>query len=723
MRGMRSAPLVILMLLAILGWQARDCAAAPTGDLVKADLLAEPAAIAPGQTFWVAVRLRMKEHWHTYWRNPGDSGEATAIAWQLPTGFTAGPIQWQAPHRIPVGPLANYGYDGETTLLTEITAPAGLAPSTQVPINADVTWLVCEKECIPGEAHLSLTLPAVAAGRTSPAGSAETRALFEAARATIPQLSSWKASMEVAQDTLTLRVAASNLKPQAVRSAQFFPFSETLIRHAEPQTLAVSDAGLSLELVSSALTIGTPKDGRGVLVIEEDIGANTVRHAFELDGVAIAAAAPTGSLGTILQAALFALLGGIILNLMPCVFPVLSIKVLSLINHASQSAEQLRRHGVIYTAGVLTTFLVLAGVLLALRAGGAEVGWGFQLQSPITVGVLAYVLFAMGLSLSGVFHFGYSLQALGGNLAQRAGYSGSFFAGALAVVVATPCTAPFMGTALGFALTQPAVVSLFVFLALGLGLALPFLLLTLAPQLVGRLPRPGAWMEILKQALAFPIYATVAWLLWVLGQQVGPSGMFAALIGLVLVALAAWSFSIWQTAGQTGGLWGRRIAAAVAIVAVAATGVVVAGLQHERVDASATAQAASAAGIEPFTQRRLDELRAENRPVFVNMTAAWCITCLVNERVALSTDAVKQAFAAGNIAYLKGDWTNRNPEITRMLERYGRSGVPLYLLYGGGDDPAVLPQILTAATVLQEIDRVRDHTLQRRADFTTSAKE
>jgi thiol:disulfide interchange protein DsbD len=280
-----------------------------------------------------------------------------------------------------------------------------------------------------------------------------------------------------------------------------------------------------------------------------------------------------------------------------------------------------------------------------------------------------------------------------------------------------------MGTALGFALTQPAVVSLFVFLALGLGLALPFLLLTLAPQLVGRLPRPGAWMEIFKQALAFPIYATVAWLLWVLGQQVGPSGMFAALIGLVLVALAAWSFSIWQTAGQTGGLWGRRIAAAVAIVAVAATGVVVAGLQHERVDASATAQAASAAGIEPFTQRRLDELRAENRPVFVNMTAAWCITCLVNERVALSTDAVKQAFAAGNIAYLKGDWTNRNPEITRMLERYGRSGVPLYLLYGGGDDPAVLPQILTAATVLQEIDRVRDHTLQRRADFTTSAKE
>jgi thiol:disulfide interchange protein len=716
MRAMRSAPLVIFMLLAILGWQMPARAATPAGDLVKADLLAEPAAIARGQTFWVGVRLRMKEHWHTYWRNPGDSGEATTITWQLPPGFTARPIQWPTPHRIPVGPLANYGYDGETTLLTEITAPADLAPSTQVPINADVTWLVCEKECIPGEAHLSLTLPAVAAGTTRPEANAETRALFEAARATIPQPSLWKASMEIAQDTLTLRVAASNLKPQAIRSAQYFPFSETLIRHADPQTLAVSDAGLSLELVRSALTIGTPKDVRGVLVIDEAVGSGTVRHAFELGDVTIAAAAPVGSLATILQATLFAVLGGLILNLMPCVFPVLSIKVLSLIDHAGQSAEQLRRHGVLYTTGVLTTFLVLAGVLLALRAGGAEVGWGFQLQSPVTVGVLAYVLFAMGLSLSGVFHFGYSLQALGGNLAQRAGYSGSFFAGALAVVVATPCTAPFMGTALGFALTQPAAVSLVVFLALGLGLALPFLMLTLAPQLVGRLPRPGAWMETLKQALAFPIYATVAWLMWVLGQQVGPSGLFAALIGLVLVALAAWSLSMWQTSAT----WGRRVAAAVTVVSVATTAVAVASLQ--RVDTSA-AQTASVAGIEPFSQRRLDELRAENRPVFVNMTAAWCITCLVNERVALSTEAVKQAFAAGNIAYLKGDWTNRNPEITRILERHGRSGVPLYLLYAGGNEPVVLPQILTAATVLQEIDRIREHGLQRRADFTTSAKE
>jgi thiol:disulfide interchange protein/DsbC/DsbD-like thiol-disulfide interchange protein len=719
MRRMRSAPLLILVLLAILGWQIPARAAAPADELVKADLLVEPTSIAPGQTFWVGVRLRMKEHWHTYWRNPGDSGEATSIAWDLPHGFKAGPIQWPTPNRIPVGPLANYGYDGETTLLTEITAPADLAPSTQVPINAHVTWLVCEKECIPGEGRLSLTLPAAAARGTPPEASDGTRAAFDAARSMLPQSSPWPARMDVSQETLTLHAAAKGPKQDAIRSAQFFPFSETLIRHADPQTLAVSADGLSLKLPRSPLTIGTPKDARGVLVIDEAIGTGTVRHAFELGDVAIATAAPIGSPGVILQAALFALLGGLILNLMPCVFPVLSIKVLSLINHAGQSARQLRLHGLVYTAGVLVTFLGLAGVLLALRAGGAEIGWGFQLQSPITVAVIAYVLFAMGLSLSGVFHFGYSLQAVGGNLAHRTGLSGSFFAGALAVVVATPCTAPFMGTALGFALTQPAVVSLIVFLALGLGLALPFLLLTLAPQLVNRLPRPGSWMETLKQALAFPIYATVAWLMWVLGQQVGPSGLFAAMIGLVLVALGAWSFSIWQTSCT----WGRRVAAAVAVASMVTTAVAVAGLQRDQVDASPATQAASAAGIEPFTQRRLDELRAENRPVFVNMTAAWCITCLVNERVALSTEAVKSAFAAGNIAYLKGDWTNRNPEITRILERHGRSGVPLYLLYAGGDEPVVLPQILTAATVLQEIDRMRDRSLQRRADFPTSAKE
>ena len=359
-------------------------------------------------------------------------------------------------------------------------------------------------------------------------------------------------------------------------------------------------------------------------------------------------------------------------------------------------------------------------MLLGVRAAGAEVGWGFQLQSPIAVALLAYLLLAMGLSLSGVFHLGSSLQGLGQGLARRSGLAGSFFTGVLAAVVATPCTAPFMGTAVGFALTQPTALALAVILALGLGLALPFLALTLAPHLVARLPRPGAWMETLRQVLAFPVYATVAWLVWVLGQQVGPAGLFAALVGLVLVGLAAWSFN----AAQSSGGWGRRLAAGTLAAALAGLAIALGAVERDRSDPMAAPQSASAARFEHFSQARLDELVAARRPVFVNMTAAWCITCLVNERAALSNKAVEAAFSAKDVAYLKGDWTRRNPEITRLLEKHGRSGVPLYLLYTGAGEPIVLPQILTPATVLGEIDRIPDPA-QRRASLSTptTAKE
>jgi thiol:disulfide interchange protein DsbD len=416
----------------------------------------------------------------------------------------------------------------------------------------------------------------------------------------------------------------------------------------------------------------------------------------------------------VLQAAILALAGGLILNLMPCVFPVLSIKVLALADQAGGSAASLRRHGVAYTGGVLTAFAALGVLLLLLRAAGTELGWGFQLQSPITVALLAYLLLAVGLSLSGVFHLGSSLQGVGLGLTRRSGLAGSFFTGVLAAVVATPCTAPFMGTAVGFALTQPAPVAMTVILVLGLGLALPFLALTLAPQLIGRLPRPGPWMETLRQLLAFPVYATVAWLVWVLGQQVGPTGLFTALVGLVLVGLAAWSFNVAQTAGG----WSRRAAAGTLAASLAGLGVALASVAGDR----GAAPAATAVGYERFTQARLDELVAARRPVFVNMTAAWCITCLVNESAALSNTAVQAAFAAKGIVYLKGDWTSRNPEITRVLERHGRSGVPLYLLYPDGGQPVVLPQILTPATVLGEIARLPDPA-RRNASLSVSTKE
>ena len=396
---------------------------------------------------------------------------------------------------------------------------------------------------------------------------------------------------------------------------------------------------------------------------------------------------------------------------MPCVFPVLSIKVLGLLRHAGERPSRLRLHGLAYTAGVLASFLGLAALLIALKDGGAAIGWGFQLQSPLVVAGLAYLLFAMGLSLSGVVHVGGGLAGLGDGLARRAGLSGSFFTGVLATLVATPCTAPFMGSAVGFALTQSAAVALAVFASLGLGLALPFLVLTLWPPALRALPRPGAWMETLKQVLAFPVYATVAWLVWVLAQQVDPRGLLAALIGLVLVGFAAWA---WER-GRGASPGRSRIAQACAALAIVAVAALALTLPPAR---AVPAAQAVGDGIEPFTQARLDALVKANRPVFIDLTAAWCITCAVNEATSLNTAAVRAAMAERGVTYLKGDWTNQNPEITRLLESHGRSGVPLYLLYTGTGEPQVLPQILTEGTVLAALNAVPAATADTRASLT-----
>jgi thiol:disulfide interchange protein DsbD len=717
---LRAAALLLASALLIGAHVAPAAAAPPMSELVQAELIAEPSSIAPGQPFWVAVRLRMKSGWHTYWRNPGDSGEATSIAWELPPGFEAGPIVWPTPSRLPVAHLVNFGYEGETTLLTRIRLPPqSLAGAGTVHIAARVSWLVCEKECIPGDTRLELALPVSRSG-TADDANPETRATFEKARAALPQPAPGPAFLELGSGSLTLTVRG--LEAQAIRAAHFFPYDATLLQHAAPQRHEAARDGLTLRLARSAYAAGAPSTVGGVLVVEEGQGTGVMRRAYDLTNVTLAdpptRSAEPASLAAILQAAALALLGGLILNLMPCVFPVLSIKVLGLIDQAGQSRARVREHGLAYTTGVMAAFAALACVLLALRAAGGQVGWGFQLQSPATVAILAYVLFAVGLNLSGVFHLGSSLQGIGQRAVAAPGLAGSFSAGVLAAVVATPCTAPFMATAVGFALTQPAIVSLVVFLALGLGLALPFLALTLMPDLISRLPRPGAWMERLKQLLAFPVYATVAWLVWVLSQQVGSAGLLGALIGLVLVGLAAWSFNVQQTAAA----WGRRMALATTAAALVAAVVLVAGLEQAGLSPGDRAQVASTPGAERFSQARLDELVAGDRPVFVNFTAAWCITCLVNEQTSLASAAVKAAFARKGVAYLKGDWTSRDPEISRVLERHGRSGVPLYLLYTGRGEPVVLPQILTPATVLAHIDRIGD-AAQRKASLEQPAKE
>jgi thiol:disulfide interchange protein DsbD len=666
-------------------------------DLVKTELIAELGAVRAAEPFWVGIRLTMKEHWHTYWRNPGDSGEATQVRWTLPPGFSAGELQWPAPSLIRVGPTASFGYEGEAILVTRITPPQRLEPGQDVQLSADVAYLVCEKICIPGEAKVSLPLAAV--GSETPSGPhAE---VFAQARRKLPQPSPWPARFAADAKTITLTFDTKD-QGASIRAATLFPHDNLLIDNAAPQGLETADS-TRLILARSALAAATPSAIDGVLVVEEDLGGRTVTHAFAVSaGDAGAAGVTQGGIG-LLPAILLAMLAGIILNLMPCVFPVLSIKVLHLTQQAGETAARVRLHGLAYTAGILASFAALAGVLHAVRAAGAEVGWGFQMQSPAVVAALAFVIFAMGLSLSGIFTIGTALARVGNTtLAHAPGLTGSFFTGVLATIVATPCTAPFMGAAIGFALTQSFPTALTVFLALGFGLAFPLLVLSVVPRWRHWLPRPGPWMDTLKQLLAFPLYATAAWLIWVLSQQVGSTGLLAALSGLVLIGFGAWTFNM---ARERHGTFGRVLqgVAAVCLIGVAA---LAATVETDRTGSGAITAATSAAEAEPFTQHKLDALLASDRPVFVNLTAAWCITCLVNERTALSTDAVREAFAQSRVAYLKGDWTNRNPEITRMLERFGRSGVPLYVLYRRGKDPIVLPQILTESLVIDHITRL-----------------
>lgn len=692
-------------------------------DLVKASLVGEPSAIRPGEPFTVGIRLVMRPHWHIYWRNPGDSGLAPEIAWTLPKGFSAGPIQWPVPSRIPVAHLMNFGYEGEAVLLAEMMPPATLAPGKAVTLQAKLTYLVCERECVPGSAELRLTLPVAASGTssgTAPGG----MVLFAEARAALPVPTPWPVRYGSENGRLQVHLAtSSDLRASAVA---YFPYAETAIENAASQQARSDASGLHIDLARGDATEVAPASLPGVLAFDETTPDGVVRRAYAVgeppSSTALASTAASSAPATpiptqtsedgltLWSAAGLAFLGGLLLNLMPCVFPVLSIKVLSLVQHSGEPLRRIRLHGLVYTAGVLTAFLTLAGLLIALKGAGAGIGWGFQLQSPLVVAGLAYLLFAMGLSLSGVVHVGAGIVGIGDGLSRRAGLEGSFFTGILATVVATPCTAPFMGSAVGFALTQEAGVSLAVFASLGLGLALPFLVLTIWPAALQRLPRPGAWMDTLKGALAFPIYATVAWLVWVLAQQVGAAGLLAALIGLVLVGFAAWVWERGQAAGPVGG-W---IARGTAIAAMVALGALIFGLDRDR-PTSTTAQA----GQDAFSQARLDGLLAEGKPVFVNMTAAWCITCQVNERVALRSDVVQAGLKARGITYLKGDWTNQNPEITRLLERHGRSGVPLYLLYAGSKEPTVLPQILTPGLVLEALSTVSVSAADRSAALST----
>lgn len=697
----------ILVILCAWAAAAGATAQVPTSPHARTTLIAQTRGVSPGKRAWVAVTQSLDPGWHTYWRNPGDAGEAPKITWGLPLGWRAGQILWPAPKKLPLGPIMNYGYEGQVVLAVPLDVPAGAKVGQTAHLSATVDYLICAQVCVPETAKVALDLPIVSG--TPPldpvGGTPITHALASA-----PRPSTLTATFQKTSEGLKLAVAGDALAGTAGSDAYFYPFDGALIDQAKPQAVERGPRGLSLSLTAGPAFGRTPPPTQAAGVLQVD------GHTYEIDalpGPPPAGAAGMGEGGDVsarsshtgLAVALaFAFLGGLILNLMPCVFPILSMKAVALAGHG-QDVSHARAQALAFLGGVVASFLALAGILMVARAAGAAVGWGFQLQSPVIVAALTLIMLAAALNLSGLFEVGSSLQGVGSNLAARDGLTGSVFTGILAVVVAAPCTAPFMGPALGFALTQAWPAALAVFLSLGLGFAAPFTLAAFSPGLIRALPRPGAWMDIFRKALAFPMYGAAAWLAWVLAQQAGPQGLARLLASAVILALAAWIFGLFQQR-RTSGRPGLGLAVLALGALTLSLGAAFATPFESPAAGGVEKLAASALPSEPWSPQAVADLRAKGKPVLVNFTAAWCVTCQVNERVVFSDPSVVSAFKTYGVTYLVADWTNRDGAIAKALEAEGRVGVPLYLLYDArGDAPKVLPQLLTPGLMRHALEK------------------
>jgi len=713
----------------------------PNAEFVRAELVAEQDGVSPGGVAWLGLRLRHAPHWHTYWTVPGDAGLATRLRWSLEPGYSAGAIAWPVPERLRVGDLANYGYEGEVLLPVPVQVPASapIGATARLAVRAD--WLVCNELCIPGGADLSLLLPVRAAAELRPTPDA---GAFAATRRRVPM----PVSLQQARASLDgSRLRLEFFDPKAsIHALEFFPLEAGRIVAAADQRLSFDGRRVRLELQAQIPTAPDFSALRGVLVADGGPSASGRGWAATIDvtlspapgkapagaskgpvaaseaasaplatargqGDAPAAPAPAPTAGgpmpiapaaagfSLALALAGAFVGGLILNLMPCVFPVLSLKLIALVQHRGETRARLRAHGAAFAVGVVLSFLALAGVLIALRAAGSQIGWGFQLQLPLFIAALIGLFFLIGLNLLGAFEFTFGAalvnsragQALHGN-----GLRGSFATGILAAVVASPCTAPFMGAALGYAITQSAPVALAVFAVLGVGMASPYLLLTLFPSWLGRLPRPGAWMERLKQLMAFPMFLTCVWLFWVLGQQRDMDTVAWVLIALVALGLFAWATGL----AQRGAHRLRWLAGAAALLAALTIVPLTRPGSHE-----ATAPLVSAADSEwaNWSQDVQRAALAKGSPIFVDFTAAWCITCQANKRLVLHDDRVADAFRQHGVVLMRADWTRRDDGIARELGRFARSGVPMYVLYDRQGIAHLLPEILSTQNVLDEL--------------------
>ena len=672
-------------------------------DHTTISLIAEKTAITKGEAegFRVAVQVEAHAGWHTYWENPGDAGLATTLKWSLPSGFSASDIDWPAPTRLNEGPLSIYAYEGTVLLPVTITPPTTITDE-QIPLKVHVDTLVCNDICIPESADLELNLPV----STKPSHSSSHAKLFEDQTDNRVQSVLAPGIFRLADHTITLSIPLKSLTfgppgtmpPhfQDIRAAQFFPREQNIVQYATDQIISGDKKTMSL-ILQRAEDGATPERISGILTLNFASGLHSYDLTFEPKTLPAMGNAQSTTI-VFPAALLLALIGGLILNLMPCVLPVLSLKALGLIKKSGHSRKSIIQQGIAYTLGTAFSFAIISGLLLSLRAGGEAVGWGYQMQSPAFVAALIYLLFLVGLSLSGFFYLPVLLGNIGQKATSQGSARGSFLTGMLATAVATPCTAPFMAPAIGAALLMPTWQALLVFQALGFGLALPFLLICFFPTLLAALPKPGAWMEKFKELMAFPMYASIIWLLWVLTLQTGVGGMVIALTSLLLFVLIIW-LHIFFTRGSR-----------IYLIFVTSAGLFTAAMSMHMLSKLETTTimrqppAAHKVMTIPYNKETLASLRAAGNPVYVDATAAWCITCQVNASVALHTARTMAVFESQNITLMIADWTRRNDDITAFLADFGFNGVPLNVYYPPGDnDPIVLPQILSEDIVIQTI--------------------
>lgn len=674
----------------------------------------EKQNVTPGETIKLATIIDLADHWHVYWRNPGDSGLPVDIQWTAPKGFEIGDITWPVPDKIVYDILANYGYFKRVVFTQDLTIPANM-PAGKIELKEKINLLVCNEICVPESYTIPITLNDPAAPQ------ANNDALFQTeAKEKLPQKLTGDFSFSSNKKNLIIRlenVDTKSLKIGKNDTLEFFPRDYGIIMHAQAPTFSYDENSISLTQARGDQPLDDFDVLPGLLVIRKNGDKSSAGYAITLkaNGKSLknsaSAAAPqtpenktplpkikTANMTT-LTALLFAFLGGLVLNLMPCVFPVLSMKALSLVKMKGKEIALARKHGLAYTGGVVLSFLAVGGMLLLLKDAGESIGWGFQLQNPMVIGLLAYVLFTIGLNLIGLFDIGTNMGNVGQKLTQGQGLSQSFFTGILATVVATPCTAPFMGAALGFAIIQPAPIALGIFTALGLGLATPYLVLSCVPATQKILPKPGAWMNTFKQFLAFPMFASAIWLVWVLDQQSGAFGIFLVLMGMLSIA-----FCVWLTHHKTSGIL-KAVNMLVLVICVLIPPISLTYLKTVET-APQIIEKSMEHLSKPFSYSALDDALSSDDPVFVEMTAAWCITCKFNHAVALNVQSTKKLFTEKNIRYLIGDWTNNDQEITNYLSEFDRNGVPLYVFYGKRDpqtgkrpEPKILPQVLTPGLV------------------------